>query len=73
MSRVVKVRLADGAEHFFGSVKAIYDVFSKEETGISYGSLGVRGLPYGNSKCTITRYELIGVNKKEINSWKFQG
>lgn len=63
MPRVVKVKLADGAEHFFGSVKAVYDVFSKEELGITYGSLMVAGLPYGNSKCSITRYELVGSGK----------
>lgn len=49
------IHLQKGDEHFyFGSVAAIYDHFSKEEIGISYGSIRNFGLshekPYRNEK-----------------------
>ena len=49
------IHLQRGEEHFyFGSVAAIYDHFSKDEIGISYGSIRNYGLspdkPYKNEK-----------------------
>jgi hypothetical protein len=49
------IHLQKGDEHFyFGSVAALYDHFSKEEIGISYGSIRNFGLspakPYKNDK-----------------------
>ena len=49
------IHLQRGEEHFyFGSVAAIYDHFTKEEIGISYGSIRNYGLspekPYRNEK-----------------------
>ena len=44
----------DGDDYYFGSVSAIYSVFSKEQLGIGYGSLRNYGLsptkPYNNEK-----------------------
>lgn len=49
------IHLQRGDEHYyFGSVAAIYDHFTKEQLGISYGSLRNYGLspdkPYRNEK-----------------------
>ena len=49
------IHLQKGDEHYyFGSVAALYDHFSKEEIGISYGSIRNFGLspakPYRNEK-----------------------
>lgn len=49
------IHLQKGEEHYyFGSVAAIYDHFTKEEIGISYGSIRNYGLspdkPYRNEK-----------------------
>lgn len=53
----------DGEDYYFGSVSAIFSVFSKEEIGISYGSLRNYGLtqehPYTNGKITIKEGVLI--------------
>ena len=49
------IHLQKGDEHhYFGSVAAMYDHFTKEEIGISYGSIRNYGLspekPYRNEK-----------------------
>lgn len=49
------IHLQKGEEHYyFGSMAAIYDHFTKEDIGISYGSLRNFGLspekPYKNEK-----------------------
>jgi len=49
------IHLQRGEEHYyFGSVAAMYDHFTKEEIGISYGSIRNYGLspdkPYRNEK-----------------------
>lgn len=53
----------DGEDYYFGSVAAIYGVFTKEEIGISYGSLRNFKLspkrPYQNELITIKEGELI--------------
>ena len=52
------IHLQRGQEHYyFGSMAAMYDHFTKEEIGISYGSLRNYGLspnkPYQNPKTGI--------------------
>ena len=53
----------DGEDYYFGSVSAIYSVFSKEQLGIGYGSLRNYGLsptkPYNNEKASIKEGVLI--------------
>ena len=51
----------DGEDYYFGSVSAIYSVFSKEQLGIGYGSLRNYGVsvnhPYYNGKVIIKEGE----------------
>ena len=52
------IHLQRGEEHYyFGSVAALYDHFTKEEIGISYGSIRNFGIspekPYRNEKTGI--------------------
>lgn len=68
---------SDGSDHYFGSIAAIYSVFSKEEIGVSYGSLRNYGLspgnPYSNSRVTVKEGVLItakGERGKNKNSDK---
>ena len=53
----------DGEDYYFGSVSAIFSIFSKEDIGITYGSLRNYGLspehPYSNGKITIKEGVLI--------------
>ena len=53
----------DGEDYYFGSVSAIYSVFSKEQLGIGYGSLRNYGLSstkcYSNDKIIIKEGLLI--------------
>ncbi len=53
----------DGEDYYFGSVSAIYSVFSKEQLGIGYGSLRNYGLSstksYSNDKIIIKEGVLI--------------
>ena len=53
------IHLQRGEDHYyFGSVAALYDHFSKEDIGITYGSLRNYGLsstkPYRNEKTGVT-------------------
>lgn len=53
------IHLQKGDEHhYFGSVAALYDHFSKDAIGISYGSMRNYGLsadkPYRNEKTDVT-------------------
>lgn len=68
---VVHVELMDGTHHYFGSLAAIYEKFSKEQVGISYGSLRNYGLsaekPYKNKFCTIRKGTLITIPKRAEN------
>lgn len=66
---VVHVELLTSNSHYyFGSLAAIYEKFSKEEIGISYGSLRNYGLssekPYKNKLCIIRKGTLITIPKK---------
>ena len=53
----------NGQDYYFGSVAAIYSRFTKEELGVSYGSLRNYGIspdrPYTNGKVTIKEGVLI--------------
>ena len=53
----------DGEDYYFGSVSAIYSMFTKEQLGISHGSLRNYGLSstktYSNDKITIKEGVLI--------------
>ena len=66
---VVHVELLTSNSHYyFGSLAAIYEKFSKEEIGISYGSLRNYGLssekPYKNKLRIIRKGSLITIPKK---------
>ncbi len=60
----------EGQHHYFGSVAAIYEYFSKEQIGISYGSLRNYGLsedkPYQNKFCIVRKGVLHTIPKKNI-------
>ena len=66
MDRTVLHLEIDGQHHYFGSLASIYDVFTPQQLGISYGSLRNYGLsedkPYQNSKCIIRKGRLITKN-----------
>ena len=53
----------DGEDHYFGSLSAIFSVFSKEDIGIGYGALRNYGItpehPYSNGKVIIKEGVLI--------------
>ena len=65
---VVHVELADGTHHYFGSLAAIYERLSREDIGITYGSLRGFGVtpdkPYKNKLCIIRKGVLITIPKK---------
>ena len=63
------IHLQRGNEHYyFGSVSAIYDKFTKEQIGISYGALRNYGLstdkPYKNAKTDVIIRQGVLVTKK---------
>lgn len=53
----------DGEDHYFGSLSAIFSVFSKEDIGIGYGALRNYGITpehqYSNGKVIIKEGVLI--------------
>ena len=65
----------DGEDYYFGSVSAIYSVFTKEDIGVSYGSLRNYAIsptkPYSNRLVTSKEGVLIsakgnrGIKAKE--------
>ena len=66
-----------GEKHYyFGSKKAIYDVFDKEQLGIGYSSLlnvkKLEEIPYKNKKCIIREGVLIQTSgvKGKLNQKK---
>lgn len=63
MERTVIHLEVDGQHHYFGSLASIYDVFTPQQLGISYGSLRNYGLseekPYQNARCIIRKGILI--------------
>lgn len=70
MAKVLKVFHLElnGEHHYFGSKKAIFDLFGKEDIGITYASFRNFDLstekPFKNSKCTIREGVLITTPKK---------
>ena len=52
-----------GEHHYFGSVANLFQFYTAEELGISYGALRNYGLsaekPYVNKKCTIRKGKLL--------------
>lgn len=63
MERTVIHVEVDGQHHYFGSLASIYDIFTPQQLGISYGSLRNYGLsedkPYQNARCIIRKGILI--------------
>ncbi len=57
-----------GKHYYFGSLAAIYEMFDKQDIGISYGSLRNYGLtdskPYKNDKVIIRKGILLTIPKK---------
>ncbi len=58
------IHLEIGSEHhYYGSLANIYQYYTPQEIGISYGALRNYGLsadkPYSNSKCTIRKGVLL--------------
>lgn len=53
----------DDTHHYFGSIANIFEYFSPEKLGITYGSLRNYGLsyknPYQNTKCIIRKGTLL--------------
>ncbi len=53
----------NGEHHYFGSIANMYDYFTPEQLGVTYGSLRNYGLsedkPYQNSKCIIRKGKLL--------------
>ncbi|MBS5528661.1 MAG: hypothetical protein KHX42_10990 [Prevotella sp.] len=69
----------DGTHHYFGSIANMYEYFTPQQLGISYGALRNFGLssdkPYTNSKCTIRKGQLLSKSgnrgrKKQIDEGK---
>lgn len=53
----------NGEHHYYGSIANLYEYYTPQELGISYGALRNYGLsaekPYTNSKCTIRKGQLL--------------
>lgn len=70
MAKILKVFHLElnGEHHYFGSKKAIFDVFGKEDIGITYASFRNFDLssdkPFKNSKCIIREGILVTTPKK---------
>ena len=60
---IYQVRTSDGIENYFGSLSAIYEVYTKEEIGCRVEHLWNIGVSDGNEyrgkRCTIKRHPLI--------------
>lgn len=56
---MIKVKKATGEEAFFGSIAAIYDVFTAKELRVSanrlYAVRVTKDKPYKNKVCTISK------------------
>lgn len=63
MDRTVIHVETEGNHYYFGSLASIYDYFTPQQLGISYGSLRNYGLsedkPYQNTHCIIRKGNLI--------------
>ena len=68
--KVVHLTIKDGDVHsYYGSVACIFDHYSEEEIGITYGSLRNYGIsdekPYENSKVIIRQGKLQTKDRKD--------
>ena len=66
---IVMVRFKGGATYFFGSLAAIYEMFTPDEIGCPLASLWQRGLldggkAFSTAKCTIARVMLFRKRNK---------
>lgn len=61
--------------HYFGSIANIYEFFTSEQVGITYGALRNYGLnfdkPYQNSKCIIRKGILLAKKEKRIELYGY--
>lgn len=69
---IIHLQLLDTDEHYyFGSLRALTDMFGKDEIGITYGSLrsyiSLNDYPFKNKKCVIRKGEF---HTKETNRAK---
>lgn len=71
---VIHVRFKNGDNFYFGSVAAIFTLFSPSDIGITYGSLRNKGLsrdkPYSNELVTIYKGVLRTIPKTNENEKK---
>lgn len=78
MAKVLKVYHLElnGNHYYFGSKKAIFDTYGKEEVGITYASFRNYDLsidkPFQNSKCIIREGVLVTTPKKTSNDMEFE-
>ena len=53
----------NGEHHYYGSIANMFEYFTPQQLGISYGALRNYGLsrekPYQNAKCTIRKGQLL--------------
>lgn len=65
---IVIVQFKDGSEHFFGSLAAIYQVFTPEQIGVTLGTLWnhkiTQECPYVGQRCTIRKAFLMRMAQK---------
>jgi hypothetical protein len=68
-SKAIKVSfLEDGTDYHFGSLKAIYELFSAEEIGKSYRALMEKvkyGQDFVTNKVRISIYNIYRIKRKE--------
>jgi len=62
ITSIIHLELLDTKEHYyFGSLKALTDMFGKDAIGITYGSLrsyiSLNDYPFENKKCIIRKGE----------------
>ena len=62
ITSIIHLELLDKKEHYyFGSLKALTDMFGKDAIGITYGSLrsyiSLNDYPFENKKCIIRKGE----------------
>ncbi len=78
MAKVLKVFHLEfnGKHYYFGSKKAIFDTFGKEDIGITYASFRNNDIsidkPFQNSKCIIREGVLVTTPKKSSNDMEFE-
>lgn len=74
-NKIVHLHLNDPVDgkqdYYFGSLAAIYDLFSSEQLGITYGSLTTRSIGngglYTNKRCSI-RVDFLHRKKQQVTN-----